>query len=187
MTNILSTHQSDQYQVVPSSDDDDSRETEQNVLAVEPADDSVVEEEAPPRPPHPVLMLLFRVIKFIMLPFCRIFFAPAAQKTFVKTTVMVVTISWIIVTSIVAYIMFYNQYVPPITHVQPIWFHYKPLQGPKALIDIRSMVRYTAISFNAIEINQGPTCSRCDMNKCMMCLSNCTSLHQTPTLILAIS
>ncbi|KAL7314506.1 hypothetical protein PS15m_006068 [Mucor circinelloides] len=130
---------SDLYQVVPSSDDDDSQETEQNVLAVEPADGSVEEEEAPPRPPHPVLMLLFRVIKFIMLPFCRIFFAPAAQKTFVKTTVMVVTISWIIVTSIVAYIMFYNQYVPPITHVQPIWFNYKPLQGPKALIDIRSM------------------------------------------------
>ncbi|KAL9544291.1 hypothetical protein MBANPS3_007697 [Mucor bainieri] len=130
---------SDQYQVVPSIDDD-SQATEQNALAVEPTSDSVVEDEpAPAKPPHPVLMLLFRAIKFIMLPFCKIFFAPAAQKTFVKTTVMVVTISWIIVTSIVAYIMFYNQYVPPITHVQPIWFHYKALQGPTAWVDIRSM------------------------------------------------
>ncbi|GAN01592.1 seipin isoform X3 [Mucor ambiguus] len=132
------TESSDRYQVVPSIDDD-SQVTEQNALAVEPTSDSVEDQPALSKPPHPILMLLFRVMKFIMLPFCKILFAPAAQKTFVKTTVMVVTISWIVVTSIVAYIMFYNQYVPPITHVQPIWFHYKALQGPTAWVDIRSM------------------------------------------------
>lgn len=125
--------------MVPSIDDD-SQATEQNALAVEPTSDSVEDEPAPSKPLHPILVLLFRAIKFIMLPFCKIFFAPAAQKTFVKTTVMVVTISWIIVTSIAAYVMFYNQYVPPITHVQPIWFHYKALQGPTAWVNLGSMV-----------------------------------------------
>lgn len=97
-------------------------------------------EEQQSKPSHPIVMVLFRMIKFIMLPFCKVFFAPAAQKTFVKTTVLIVTISWIVVTSLIAYIMFYNQYVPPITNVQPIWFHYKPLQGPKAIVDIHTMV-----------------------------------------------
>lgn len=133
--------QSDQFQVVPSVDND-SQEPEQTAIAEEANDSIDVEdsEEEQPKPPHPILMLLFRVIKFIMLPFCKVFFAPAAQKTFVKTTVLIVTVSWIIVTSIVAYIMFYNQYVPPITNIQPIWFHYKTLQGPKAMVDIHTTV-----------------------------------------------
>lgn len=97
-------------------------------------------EEEEPVPPHPLVVFLFKVIRFMLLPVCKIFFAPAAQKTFVKTTVMVITISWIIMTSMFAYILFYNQHVPPITHVQPIWFHYttSKVLGPYATIDILS-------------------------------------------------
>ncbi len=96
-------------------------------------------EEEPPAPPHPIVVLLFKLIRFMLLPICKILFAPAAQKTFVKTTVMVITLSWIIFTSLFAYILFYNRYVPPITHVQPIWFHYTTSElGPFATIDILS-------------------------------------------------
>lgn len=61
-----------------------------------------------------------------------------------------VTISWILVTSLAAYILFYNKYVPPITHVQPIWFNYGQdivPQPPSAVVDIggsrKSVVFYT--------------------------------------------
>lgn len=139
MLTIYHAFQSDNLQIVPSVDND-SQETEQNVL-VEPSNDSIkIEDEPNPKPPHPMLQLLFRGITFIMMPFCKVLFAPAAQKSFVKTTVLVVTISWVVVTSLIAYIMFYNHYVPPITHVQPIWFHHKPLQGPKATVDIGAIV-----------------------------------------------
>lgn len=93
-------------------------------------------EEQPPRPPNPILVFIGNAIKLMLLPFCKIFFAPTAQRTFVKTTVMAVTLSYIIATSMFAYIIFYNRYIPPITHVQPIWFHYTGLQGPRATVDI---------------------------------------------------
>lgn len=123
-----------------------------------------VEEEeaaAPTAPPHPMVAFVFKTLKTLLLPFCKIFFAPAAQKTFVKTTVMIFTISCIIATSMFAYIVFYNQYVPPITHIQPIWFQYglapsptnaAALQnlvlGPKATVNIaggNSVVQYLAL------------------------------------------
>ncbi|KAI8645559.1 putative adipose-regulatory protein-domain-containing protein [Parasitella parasitica] len=129
---------SDRFQAVPSIDAD-YQEPEQIDLVEQTKDSVENEQDTKSKAPHPLLLLLLRTIKFVMLPFCRVFFAPAAQKTFIKTTVLIVTISWIIVTSVVAYIMFYNQYIPPITHVQPIWFRYKTLQGPTALVDIHSM------------------------------------------------
>lgn len=107
-----------------------------SIPATGDANEPEEEEEIPSKPLHPVIALLFKAIKFLMLPFCKILFAPAAQKTFIKTTVLVVAISWIFVTSMVAYIMFYNRYVPPITHVQPAWFKYDGLTGPKAMVDI---------------------------------------------------
>lgn len=80
-----------------------------------------------------------KTLKVILLPFCKIFFAPAAQRTFVKTSVLIVTISWILVTSFVAYILFYNRYVPPITHVQPVFLNYGQHQPPSAMVDIKSL------------------------------------------------
>jgi hypothetical protein len=132
---------------VPSSDDQDEHiaritaeededDEESNLIPTTEQVQVEEEEETPPKPLHPVIALLFKAIKFAMLPFCKIFFAPAAQKTFIKTTVLVVTVSWILVTSMVAYIMFYNRYVPPIMHVQPAWFNYDGLAGPKAMVDI---------------------------------------------------
>lgn len=104
--------------------------------------EAVVEEEddSTPTPTHPLVSMSYNILRFLLLPFCKILFAPTAQKTFVKTTVMVVTISWIFVTSLFAYILFYNRHVPPITHVQPIWFNYDSVNalGPQAIVDIMS-------------------------------------------------
>ncbi|KAI8048270.1 putative adipose-regulatory protein-domain-containing protein [Thamnidium elegans] len=125
---------SDNYQVVPSLDGHESSSLQpQEPLASELAIEDVEE----PLPPHPIIVFLLKAIKVILLPFCKIFFAPAAQRTFVKTTIMSLTLSCIVATSIVAYILFYNQYIPPITHIQPIWFNYG-LQnaGPQAIVDI---------------------------------------------------
>lgn len=146
--------QTDNYHVVPSGDED----AETHITTNEDNNDLVSatgdrseqvqveeEEELPPQPFHPMIELLFKFIKFLTLPICKLFFAPTTQKTFIKTLVLVVTISWILVTSIMAYIMFYNRYVPPITHVQPAWFNYDGLTGPKAMVDIvagKSLVSY---------------------------------------------
>ena len=98
------------------------------------------EEKEEVTPPHPVVVFLFKVLRFMLLPFAKVIFAPAAQRTVVKTTVMAVTISWIISTSIFAYVLFYNRHVPPITHVQPIWFQYDSTMqsGPHAMVNILS-------------------------------------------------
>lgn len=101
-------------------------------------------EEQPPLPPNPVIVFIGNAIKLMLLPFCKIFFAPTAQRTFVKTTIMAITISYIVATSMFAYIIFYNRYIPPITHVQPIWFHYAAPQGPRATVDIA--VRNSVVS-----------------------------------------
>jgi hypothetical protein len=113
-------------------------------------------EEQPPTPRHPVVAFMFKAIKTMLLPFCRILFAPAAQKTFVKMTVMILTVACIIVTGMFAYIVFYNQYVPPITHVQPIWFQYglapniaSQTSGPRATVDILSGKSVVSLSYNA--------------------------------------
>lgn len=133
---------------MPSAEDEDDEEGDE-LLETEPEESSnllvseevkVEEDDATPSPPHPLVSMLYKTLRFLLLPFCKIIFAPTAQKTFVKTTVMVVTISWIFVTSLFAYILFYNRHVPPITHVQPIWFNYQSggnsAAGPQALVDI---------------------------------------------------
>lgn len=121
--------------MVPSLDghESSSLQPQEEPLASELAIEDVEE----PLPPHPIFVFLLKAIKVILLPFCKIFFAPTAQRTFVKTTIMSLTLSCIVATSVVAYILFYNQYIPPITHVQPIWFDYG-LQntGPQATVDI---------------------------------------------------
>lgn len=101
------------------------------------ASELAIEDAEEPLTHHPIIVFSLKAIKVVLLPFCKIFFAPAAQRTFVKTTIMSLTLSCIIATSVVAYILFYNQYIPPITHVQPIWFNYG-LQnaGPQAIVDV---------------------------------------------------
>ncbi|GAA5815002.1 hypothetical protein MFLAVUS_008506 [Mucor flavus] len=129
------TNSSDNYHVVPSLDGHESssllpqEEPLASELAIEDAEELL--------PPHPIIVFSLKAIKVVLLPFCKIFFAPAAQRTFVKTTIMSLTLSCIVATSVVAYILFYNQYIPPISHVQPIWFNYG-LQnaGPQAIVDV---------------------------------------------------
>lgn len=136
----------------------------------------------PPKPTHPVVAFLFKALKFILLPFCKIFFAPAAQRTFVKTSVLLVTISWILVTSLAAYILFYNNYVPPITHVQPVWFNYGQdivPQPPSAIVDIgvgNSLV--SKLFCSSLQLHNALCFSHYAMNKCMMYLFSYTCLHQ---------
>lgn len=123
--------------MVPSIDDEEeSNELQQLEEAALIASELAIE-DAEPLPTHPAIVFLLKAIKVILLPFCKILFAPAAQRTFVKTTIMSLTISCIVATSAVAYIIFYNKYIPPITHVQPVWFHYG-LQntGPAATVDV---------------------------------------------------
>jgi hypothetical protein len=78
-----------------------------------------------------------KALKFMLMPILKVIFAPTAQKAFVKTAMMGMTVSLILMTSLVAYVTFYKYYVPPIAHVNPIWFQYThPQMGPHALIDL---------------------------------------------------
>ncbi|KAI8985370.1 putative adipose-regulatory protein-domain-containing protein [Pilobolus umbonatus] len=85
-------------------------------------------------------------MKDLLSPIARVVLAPAAQRTFVKTTVLFMTISSIIVTSMVVYILFYHYYVPPVMHSHPVWFQYDygvtpKSSGPHALIDIMQGIK----------------------------------------------
>ncbi|KAI9481197.1 MAG: putative adipose-regulatory protein-domain-containing protein [Benjaminiella poitrasii] len=128
----------DNFHVVPSGDEDSPIATATDVIN----DDDYIPEipdmdDQPTRQPtHPLVLLLTRMLKVLLLPVCRLFFAPAAQRTFVKTTVLFVSLSWITVTSLVAYVTFYQRYIPPIMHAQPIWFQYRMEQGPVAIMDL---------------------------------------------------
>lgn len=120
---------------MPSTDTQDSLvRDEEEGQEVEPEITEI--EEQVPKSLNPVIVFFTKVIKLMLLPFCKLFFAPTAQRTFVKTTVLALTISYIVATSIFAYVLFYNKYVPPITNVKPFWFHYAATQGPRATVSI---------------------------------------------------
>ncbi|KAI8083388.1 putative adipose-regulatory protein-domain-containing protein, partial [Gilbertella persicaria] len=126
-------HSSDYFQVVPTTEDTASlleQETEENTSELS------VEEQ--PISSNPFFTFILKALRVLVMSVFRIFFVPTVQKAFVKTTIFAITIVWIFVSSLAAYILFYHRYVPPITHVQPIWFQYsnKPTIGPSALIDI---------------------------------------------------
>ncbi|KAI8991291.1 putative adipose-regulatory protein-domain-containing protein [Mycotypha africana] len=75
---------------------------------------------------EPLINLILSILKMMLLPFAKFFFAPTAQRTFIKTTAFVIALAWILVTSIIAYVLFYNRYVPPITHIQQVYFDHGP-------------------------------------------------------------
>ncbi|KAI8882325.1 DUF1226-domain-containing protein [Backusella circina FSU 941] len=121
----------DNFQVVPSNDE------EQDMPPLPE------EEEEEPAKPGIFLPWLFKTIKFLLMPLFKIIFAPTAQRAVVKTAMMGMTISWILMTSLVAYVTFYRYYVPPIAHVHPIWFQYasrETLVGPHAWMDLSTMM-----------------------------------------------
>lgn len=156
---------------MPSADEQDNvrvqedGEQEQEIDSTEIGSTGI--EEQMHRPPNPVIVFFFKAIKLLLLPFCKIFFAPTAQRTFVKTTVMALTVSYIVATSMIAYILFYNKYVPPITHVQPIWFHYTTTQGPQAIVNIATVNSVVSFYVNH-QTAQLTFISLCDMIKFMM-------------------
>ncbi|KAI7900841.1 putative adipose-regulatory protein-domain-containing protein [Cokeromyces recurvatus] len=136
---------SDNFHVVPSGEEEEEEEelfdripkinvmNENNYI---PEISDMINQQGRQQPSQPVVNFFTKILKTLLLPICKILFAPAAQRTFVKTTVLFVSISWIIVTSLIAYVMFYQQYIPPIMHVQPIWFNYQKAQGPTAIVNL---------------------------------------------------
>ncbi|KAL0074554.1 putative adipose-regulatory protein-domain-containing protein [Phycomyces blakesleeanus] len=87
---------------------------------------------APPQL-NPTVLFVINLIKSSLRPFFRIVFAPSAQRTVVKTTILSFSIMWILMTSITAYTLFYRRHVPQIIHTEPIWFQYGSMSRPGEL------------------------------------------------------
>ncbi|KAI9256218.1 putative adipose-regulatory protein-domain-containing protein [Sporodiniella umbellata] len=73
---------------------------------------------------HPVLAMIGQVLQRIFSPILKVFFGPQAQKTFIKSFVLVVLISWVLLTSFTAYLTFYQRYIPKNAHTEPVFFRY---------------------------------------------------------------
>ncbi|KAI8074038.1 putative adipose-regulatory protein-domain-containing protein [Gongronella butleri] len=98
-------------------------------------------EELPPMEWHPALLTVGSLIKQVSLPFLRIAFAPKAQRTMIKSAIIMVVLGWIFLTSITAYLTFYQQYVPRTAHHEPIFFQYGHVSSrqsvePNSLVDL---------------------------------------------------
>lgn len=65
-----------------------------------------------------------QVLNRLFSPVLKIIFAPQAQKTFVKSFVLIVLVAWVLLTSFTAYITFYQRYIPKNAHVEPVYFQY---------------------------------------------------------------
>lgn len=103
------------------------------------------EEKIRPIEWHPALVITGNLLKKLMSPIFKVLFAPQAQRTFIKTFVVVILVAWILLTSFTAYITFYQRYIPKNAHVEPIYFQYKKDSQPQAFIhfmqsDSNSMV-----------------------------------------------
>ncbi|ORX62677.1 DUF1226-domain-containing protein [Hesseltinella vesiculosa] len=103
--------------------------------------DELEDEELPPFEWHPLALLLGGAIKQVSLPFLRIVFAPKAQRTMIKSAIIMVVLGWIFLTSITAYLTFYQQYVPRTAHHEPIFFQYGHVQSrqsvePNSFVDL---------------------------------------------------
>ncbi|KAI9012634.1 putative adipose-regulatory protein-domain-containing protein [Phycomyces nitens] len=95
--------------------------------------------------------MIINLIKSTLRPFFRIIFAPSAQRTVVKTTILSVSIIWILMTSITAYTLFYRRHVPQIIHTEPIWFQYGSnglSSNPVAAIDLSRGVNYPILRYD---------------------------------------
>ncbi|KAI8081530.1 putative adipose-regulatory protein-domain-containing protein [Halteromyces radiatus] len=103
--------------------------------------ESSSDDELPPFEWHPAALALGRVAKKLATPILRVIFAPKAQRTMIKSAIFMVVFVWILLTSITAYLTFYQQYVPRTLHSEPIFFQYGHVDQrlsvePKAIIDL---------------------------------------------------
>ncbi|ORZ25213.1 putative adipose-regulatory protein-domain-containing protein [Absidia repens] len=105
--------------------------------------DATTDDLLPPPPIewHPAVLALGSVVKKLTTPVLRIVFAPKAQRTMIKSAIIMVVFVWILLTSITAYLTFYQQYVPRTVHNEPIFFQYghvnqRTLVEPKGVIDL---------------------------------------------------
>ncbi|KAI8373075.1 putative adipose-regulatory protein-domain-containing protein [Radiomyces spectabilis] len=139
------------YHIVPSSsyeDDDDDDVNDINLTGVAPAErqtigNADVEAEKITEPVaamrwHPAVTMMVDTMKKLLSPFVRILFTPKAQRTMVKMTVTAVLLVWILLTSMAAYLTFYQQYVPRTAHIEPIYFQYETSAGsaPVGIVDL---------------------------------------------------
>ncbi|KAF7721062.1 Berardinelli-Seip congenital lipodystrophy 2 (seipin) [Apophysomyces ossiformis] len=149
-----STERSDNFHVVPSTYDDNEDDHRQLISGEEEhllpgtAQEDEEDETLPPEPIkwHPALVMVGNLIMTICRPIFRIVFAPRAQRTAIKTIVVAITVAWLIMTSVAAYLMFYRRYVPKITHIEPIWFQYDSYPVPTDFVDLSAGAKnYAAI------------------------------------------
>ncbi|SAM05110.1 hypothetical protein [Absidia glauca] len=148
------------YQVVPSYEDDVSLDDhssigshpsgspdggrtmgQQNDINNDNSMPASATDELPPIEWHPAVVALASVVKKLTSPFFRIVFAPKAQRTMIKSAIIMVVFVWILLTSITAYLTFYQQYVPRTVHNEPIFFQYghvdqRTVVEPKGTIDL---------------------------------------------------
>ncbi|KAI7867799.1 putative adipose-regulatory protein-domain-containing protein [Spinellus fusiger] len=99
---------------------------------------------------HPAVAMVIEIFRSIFRPIFRILFAPRAQRTVVKTTILSLSIVGMILTSMGAYLLFYNYHVPQITHLEPIWLQYggkgePEWMAPRAMVDLTRGNTHTAL------------------------------------------
>ncbi|KAI9300788.1 putative adipose-regulatory protein-domain-containing protein [Cunninghamella echinulata] len=120
------------YNVIDSGDEEDEEEEREGEE----------DEELPPLELHPMVIFIGTVIKKITMPFIKVLFAPKAQRTMIKSAIFMVVFVWILLTSITAYLTFYQHYVPRTLHKESIYFQYGHV-GQRNLIEPRGIVDFT--------------------------------------------
>ncbi|CAO3632426.1 unnamed protein product [Cunninghamella blakesleeana] len=99
-------------------------------------------EELPPLELHPMVIFIGTLIKKITMPFIKVIFAPKAQRTMIKSAIFMVVFVWILLTSITAYLTFYQHYVPRTLHKESIYFQYGHV-GERNLVEPFGLVDFT--------------------------------------------
>ncbi|KAI9316380.1 putative adipose-regulatory protein-domain-containing protein [Dichotomocladium elegans] len=138
----LALFRQDNYRVVPSASPSDFEQepliaTESHSeLETDPEHEHHEEEEEHIPAPHPAIVFVFNGIKTILTPILRVLFAPKAQRTIIKSVAVCIALTWVLLTSVAAYLAFYRQYVPQTAHIEPIYFQYDRLaEGPTDIVD----------------------------------------------------
>lgn len=125
-------HSLDQYEQEEQEELLRQYNEEQETEKQEPAEEE--EQELPPIEWHPAIVFIAKAIKTILAPIFKIVFAPQAQRAMVKTFIIIIVVAWILLTSVTAYITFYQRYIPKNAHIEPIYFQYTGLQQPQGYV-----------------------------------------------------
>ncbi|KAG1449177.1 hypothetical protein G6F46_000254 [Rhizopus delemar] len=119
------THSSD-FHVVPSTAEYEQEDINEKLVIPE---DNIKQIEW-----HPALVLTGQAISKLFSPIFKVLFAPQAQRTFVKSFVVIVLVAWVLLTSFTAYVTFYQRYIPKNAHVEPIYFQYEKDIQPQGYV-----------------------------------------------------